>query len=298
MPTADIAQYSLSAGEPLTATAARASIWILLEYNEVWGAKALEESNLSERVKNLLLVQSAKLPHVRFQFIKQSGSNQDIRFYVANANPVNPMLFRFRLQSYDDLLDIDIASVASARSDQTLSEERLFLVCTNGKRDACCAKNGLPLYNALSSIAGHDVWQTTHIGGHRFAGTMVCLPHGVCYGRVSPDDALAVVQSYRKNILLPDYYRGCVVYDAPVQAAETFLRRQVGDYSLDAFRFVSSQIQSENHWLVQFNDSDGGQYRLQVRAEPSAFTVYESTRNAEPNAVMQYFVESQFLGWL
>jgi hypothetical protein len=291
MPTTDIAQYSLAAGEPLTATASRASIWILLEYNEVWGAKALEESNLPERVKKLLLATSANLPNVRFQFIKQNGSNEGIRFYIAQAHPINPMLYRFKLESYDDLLDMDIEAVASDRSDQTLSEERLFLVCTNGKRDACCAKNGPPLYNALSNIAGRDVWQTTHLGGHRFSGTMVCLPHGICYGRVPPGEAPAIVQSYQSNTLLPDYYRGCVAYDAPVQAVEAFLRRQTGERSLDAFRLNSVQAEDDNHWLVQFDDIDGAAYHLRVRAEPSTFTVYESTRNAEPNAVMQYIVE-------
>jgi len=291
MPTADIAQYSLAAGEPLTATAVRASIWILLEYNEAWGAKALEESNLSEHVKHLLLTQLASLPNVRFQFIKQGGTHRGIRFYVAHANPINPMLFRFRLESYDDLLDMDIAAIASARSDQTLSEDRLFLVCTNGKRDVCCAKNGLPLYNALSSLAGRDVWQTTHIGGHRFAGTMVCLPHGICYGRVPPEDAAAVVHAYQNNILLPDYYRGCVAYDAPAQAAEAYLRRQTGQYAIDAFRLKNWQLESENHWLVQFDDADGTQHYFHVSAEPSTFSVYESTRNAEPNAVMQYTVD-------
>jgi hypothetical protein len=291
MPTADIAQYSLAAGEPLTATASRASIWILLEYNEAWGAKALEESNLSEYVKNFLLAQSTSLPNVRFQFIKQGGNHQGIRFYVAHAHPIKPMLFRFNLESYDDLLDMDIAAIASNRSDQTLSEDRLFLVCTNGKRDICCAKNGLPLYNVLSSIAGRDVWQTTHLGGHRFAGTMVCLPHGICYGRLPPEDAQAVVHSYRSNTLLLDHYRGCVAYDAPAQAAEAFLRRQTGESSLDAFRLNSLQLESENHWLVQFDDADGTQFRLHVRAEPSTFTVYESTRNAEPNTVTQYVVE-------
>src|SRR5690242_1079616 len=43
--------------------------------------------------------------------------------------------------------------------------------------------------------------------------------------------------------------------------------------------------------LVHFDDADGTEYRLHVRAELSSFTVYESTRNAEPNAVMQYIVE-------
>jgi hypothetical protein len=264
----------------------------LLEYNEVWGAKALEESSLPERVKKLLLTQVANLPNVRFQFIKQAGTSRSIRFYVARVNPVHPMLFRFRLESYEDLLDMNIEEIAAARSDQTLSEERLFLVCTNGKRDACCAKNGLPLYNALSSIAGHEVWQTTHLGGHRFAGTMVCLPHGICYGRVPPEDAPAIVQAYHTNTLLPDYYRGCVAYDPSVQAVEAYLRQQTGERSLDAFRLRSIQADGEKRWLVQFDTADGAHYRLHVHAEPSTFTVYESTRNAEPNAIMQYIVET------
>ncbi len=292
MPTADIAQYSIEAGEPLTASASRTSIWLLLEYNDAWGAKALEESTLPERVKALLMTQAATLPNVRVQFIKQEGNSRSIRFYVAHANPINPMLFRFRLESYEDLLDLDIGAIAVARSDQTLSEDRLFLVCTNGRRDICCAKNGLPLYNALSTIGERDVWQTTHLGGHRFAGTMVCLPHGVYYGRVSPDDAAAVYQSYQKNnIILPDYYRGNAAYDAPVQAVETFLRRQKNEWALDAFRFSAMEKEGEKRWLVQFNSGNGAQYAVRVRAEQSAFTVYESTRNAEPNTVTQYVIE-------
>jgi hypothetical protein len=143
----------------------------------------------------------------------------------------------------------------------------------------------------MSNVVGRDVWQTTHIGGHRFSGTMVCLPHGICYGRVPPQEAQAVAQAYQNNTLLLDYYRGCAAYDAPVQAVETFLRRQTGYYSLDAFRLKNVQLESENHWLVHFDDTDGTEYRLDVRAELSSFTVYESTRNAEPNAVMQYIVE-------
>lgn len=291
MPTSDIAQYSLAAGESLTATAAYTSIWLLLEYNEAWGAKALEESNLPERVKNLLLTQVAALPNARFQFIKQSSSNQGIRFYIAHAHPITPMLYRFRLESYEDLLDMDIAAIASARSDQTLSEQRLFIVCTNGKRDACCAKNGLPLYNALSGVAGRDVWQTTHFGGHRFAGTMVCLPHGICYGRVPPEEVSTVVGAYRNNTILLDYYRGFAAYNPPAQAAEIFLRRKLNERALDAFRLTNVQLESENHWSVQFKAFDGTEHPLRVHAELSTFTVFESTRNAEPNAVMQYIVE-------
>src|SRR5262245_35787468 len=113
MPTVDVVQNSLAAGEPLTATASRAPIWILLEYNEVLGANALEHSNLPERVKKFLLTTSANLPNARFQFIKQNGSSEGIRLYIAQAHPINPLLYRFKLESYDDLLDIDIEAIAT-----------------------------------------------------------------------------------------------------------------------------------------------------------------------------------------
>ena len=66
---------------------------------------------------------------------------------------------------------------------------------------------------------------------------------------------------------------------------------QIIDNPNNAFRFMGSQALSENRWLVQFNSTDGTQYRVGVRAEPSAFTVYESTPNANPNTVMQYIIE-------
>lgn len=292
MPIPDIAQHSLSAGESLTATAPRSSIWILLEYTGPWGEKALDESDLPDPVKAFLNNQITTLPNARFQFIKQGEMTAAIRLYIANANPVMPMLYRFRLDSYEDLLDMDFRAIATGQVDQTLSEDRLFLVCTNGKKDACCAKNGLPLYNALASVAGKDVWQVTHIGGHRFAGTLVCLPHGVYYGRVSPEDALTIVQAYRKNTLLLKYYRGCSAYDAPAQAVEMVLRQQTEARAIDAFRLKHIQPDGDMRWLVQFDASDGAQHQLHVRAQPSTFSIYESTRDAQPKTVMQYIIEA------
>lgn len=291
MPTTDIAQFSLAAGEPLIATAPRAVVWLLLEYNAAWGAKALEESDLPPAVKAFLDEQLKHLSHVRFQFIKRDTPDRGITFYVARASLNAPFLYRFRLDAYEDLLALDLPKLASAHSEQTMSEERLFLVCTNGKRDAACARYGLPLYQAMSREAGGSVWQTTHLGGHRFAATLACLPHGVLYGRVPPEQAEAVVQGYRHNRLLLDYYRGCAAYDAPTQAAEDHLRRLTAETRLDAFRLIHAVADGDNRWAVQFQTSGGQTYDLRVRALQSEFVVYESTRNADPNPVTQYQVE-------
>jgi hypothetical protein len=51
----------------------------------------------------------------------------------------------------------------------------MLLVCTNGRRDVCCALWGQRFYAAAAALLP-NVWQTTHLGGHRFAATAVSLP--------------------------------------------------------------------------------------------------------------------------
>ena len=63
-----------------------------------------------------------------------------------------------------------------------VSDARLYLVCTNGNRDKCCAKFGQPVYEQVARDVGESAWQTTHIGGHRFAATIMLLPTGDMFG--------------------------------------------------------------------------------------------------------------------
>ena len=73
-----------------------------------------------------------------------------------------------------------------------------YFVCTNGQRDLCCARFGLPTYAALRERVGERVWQTTHVGGHRFAPNVLTLPQAALYGRVQPADVDAVPRCGRK----------------------------------------------------------------------------------------------------
>jgi hypothetical protein len=67
---------------------------------------------------------------------------------------------------------------------------RDILVCTHGARDACCGKFGYSIYNLLrSGYAGPDlrVWRTSHLGGHRFAATLLDFPEGRYWGHLEPE---------------------------------------------------------------------------------------------------------------
>jgi len=89
---------------------------------------------------------------------------------------------------------------------------RDFLVCTHGSRDACCGKFGYPVYEALLTHAASDpglrVWRTSHMGGHRFAPTLIEFPEGRYWGHLEPEAAGALA---RRDVPFSDlraHYRG------------------------------------------------------------------------------------------
>ncbi len=96
----------------------------------------------------------------------------------------------------------------------------LLLVCAHGRRDVCCARLGGPLARSLTQKHRGQVWETTHVGGHRFAANLVILPHGLYYGPVAASSADAAITAYRRGEVALDRYRGRAGQSQDVQAAE------------------------------------------------------------------------------
>ena len=67
---------------------------------------------------------------------------------------------------------------------------RDVVVCTHGRHDACCGKFGYPVYEWLRREHAEPeklrVWRASHLGGHRFAPTLVDYPEGRYWGRLEP----------------------------------------------------------------------------------------------------------------
>lgn len=271
-----------AAGEPIYGTAADATtVWLILEYPYAWGNKALNESALPQPVKDRLNEWTATIPGARVQLIKQQPAGtaapdvvhdlpeQEITFFVGISDEQSS-LYRFSLANYAELLTLNVpALVESIRSEaenslQTGDEaarpyadhvhrEPLYLVCTNGRRDRCCAKWGLPYYYAMREVAGDAAWQTTHTGGHRFAATMICFPQGIFYGWLTPDDAGPLVAAHQRGeIYRLDRYRGRAAYPRAVQAAECYLREETGESSIDAWQLRHAETPAPGRWTVTF----------------------------------------------
>ncbi|MGG7383168.1 hypothetical protein ACQ7B2_32040, partial [Escherichia coli] len=81
---------------------------------------------------------------------------------------------------------------------------------------------------------------------------LLCLPQGLLYGFLSPDDAVhAVAEHTGGKIFLPKL-RGRVCYTKPVQAADFFVCRETGISGLDRLRFIEAVQTTPGTWRTTF----------------------------------------------
>lgn len=278
------ADFSRQANSPLFGTASQVEVWLLLEYTRPWGKKATDDNELPFAVQTWLSTQTEAIPHSRLQFIRQNNSDS-LTFFVAVASDT-PRLYRLQLPSYEALLELDLAGMVagSSKLDSLLQTEPIYLVCTNGKRDLSCAKYGRALYDAFDQLVGAHVWQTTHIGGHRFAGTAVVLPSGLTYGYLFAEDAAPLVEATRQNRIWLAKLRGRAMYTEPIQAAEYFL---LGQHQAE-FHLLHSTSPATDEWLITFADPANQSYTVHLRSQPSPAPVYKSTTDTDLTIVPEF----------
>jgi hypothetical protein len=106
----------------------------------------------------------------------------------------------------------------------------LVVVCTHGRRDPCCAERGRPIVATAAASHPGRVWESTHVGGDRFAGNLVTFPHGLYFGHVDPAEAPGIVAAYAEaapRIGALERYRGRSSHRLVVQAADAAVRAEL-----------------------------------------------------------------------
>lgn len=250
-------ELSRNAGEPLYGSASRATVWLMLEHPHAWGRKALESSQLPDNVKEFLRSTLKSVKGSRFQLIRRSYSQSEkLNFFVAVTHESSPIIRHIQLDSYDDLLSLNINQIINEPVESDNSP--LYIICTDGKHDKCCAKFGTAVYKSLKEKFGDAVWESSHVGGDRFAANMVCFPHGLYFGRMSNDEAIRVVSEYEEGRVLLSKFRGRSSLSSIAQVGEYLIRLQSGNISLNALQFLHEEELSSNEYLVKFGSVDDG----------------------------------------
>ena len=250
---APCAEQSLAVGEPLRATALeKIDLWLLLEVDGRWPART-EEAQFPLGVREWLAEIRRLKPATRLLFIRQPQREGSVRV-MSLLTEGERQLRAFEFDSLDCVASLPVeALVGPSEMDGCVgaceAPSELFLVCAHGRRDRCCAKRGVALYNALEEHLPRDeVWQCSHLGGHRFAATVVHLPSATHYGRVRVEQASQLVQaSLAGEIFHLANYRGCCDLARPAQAAEAVIRELSAERRFGAVQFLS-MVESGDAW--------------------------------------------------
>jgi hypothetical protein len=262
---------SLALAEPLQATASIVRNWLLIEHPGAWGPSALTQSGLPARVVEGLAARSRRhrfrVLLLRRPLRPSDGSRQ---CFVAHSGRHRRWIEERVVAGVDELLDVDFSPLEEGEpvGFGPLRDDPLYLICTNGRHDQCCANLGRPVARALHAARDDGtVWESSHYGGDRFAGNLVCLPHGLYFGRLSPADAVRVVEGYEAGTVDLDHFRGRAGEPFAAQAAEHFLRRSAGLVGLDDLVVTATQGRGAGVVEVRFDGAAGRVHVVRVRVE-------------------------------
>ncbi len=266
------AAFAHALGEPLPGTAPLATGWLCVEDCGPWGRDALLDGTLSDAVTSA--VQARLGPDVRFQAIRRSPRPTGVDRTVVLAHGGDRPWMRSLRLSDDQIADLD-PTVTLDPTPPPFGDEvtdPAVLVCTHGKRDACCAERGRPVATALLAAAGDVTWETSHTGGHRFAPSLIVLPTGAVHGHVTLADAARIVAAARIGQIHLPTFRGRAATSRAAQAAEVHVRRADDLRSATDVRVVGEE------------DVDGTAVRvhLAVGVDDVAVLVDRVARDARP----------------
>lgn len=254
MPCSD---RSFERADPMAGTGGRGERWFLVEIDGAWGAHAFLQSRIDPDIARRL-VRRIEGAGMRPLAIRRTGRRADERrrqswwrWAIVDTRRGSESVRWDVVRDPADLLDVPLDGSVGV-----LSSDPVICVCTHARHDQCCAVKGRPVVGALAKAFPRETWECSHLGGDRFAATMILFPHGLYYGRVPSDAAVPIVDRYRAGEIEPQWFRGRSSLSNVAQAAEAYARELVGDLGVRAFRVVSEE-RTAGGWRVEFDHRRG-----------------------------------------
>ena len=300
-PTDDLrcSAVSLQVNERLAGSAAHARAWLLVEQPRRWQRDAADSAHPDHPEAMRRLVDRAGALDIRLQLLRRhADSDRDVPWrplvvLVTGGRAAQARLLPEQLDRLADGGTLDVLARGGLPPGWE-GVDRLWAVCTHGRRDACCALYGRELAAALDEAEPGLVWETTHTGGHRFAPNVVALPEGVVYGRVVPGRIDELVAAHRQGRVVADLMRGRAELPPPAQVAEVALREYLRLDGAAAVTHVStgpaevdaaepSVTRTPSRWRA-----DGREWRVVVDSSPA--TARPVSCGAEPTRPLHHTV--------
>ena len=255
------ADGSFERDEPMFATASQVERWLLVEQEGPFSGESVPAGRISppalSHLSRLARAERARLVLIR----RPPGVEGEpgLRVYYADVRAGQERLVSMLVAEELALTELAIGSPAWMPV-----TDPIYLVCTHGKHDPCCAVKGRPVAYALAeALAPGRVWECSHIGGDRFAGNMVALPSGLYLGRVEPDEVSAVAELIDSGRVPVHYLRGRSSLSTEAQAAQHFAHTVGGLSSYDHLddllpqRTIPAPEDGEAAWTIELHSPEG-----------------------------------------
>lgn len=237
--------------EPLTATASRVERWLLVEHRGAWGPQSVPSSRLPQPIARALAATAAatgaRLLMVRRPAGVECGAGRWV--FSVDSRPGRERVLARHVLDDADLLGLDT-------SGWPVQDGPLYLVCTHGRHDRCCALRGRPVAQALSRRCPERTWEASHVGGDRFAANVIVLPQGLYLGRVEPTEVVRVVDELTEGRLPAGHVRGRSSLPLPTQAAQAFARAALDRWDTEELVPVEQAGAGPDTWRVRFAAPD------------------------------------------
>jgi len=232
--------------QPMSGTAPRSNGFLLVTDPGPWAAAPFTAHRRDPGAASEIAAR-AGTQGLKPLLIRRHGRQSSTRRYGLFDSTTN----RAQWWPYEDLGDIARAAWRFSEP-PAATVEPVYLVCTHGSRDACCAIDGRPVAGELNRLRRDAAWESSHLGGHRFAANVLVLPFGLYYAAVSPSDVAELVAATDAGILLPRLLRGRSTEPSAVQAARTAAAAHTGQLGIDDLQLISvSQV--DQQWTIQFS---------------------------------------------
>ena len=261
-PTPWCAALARALDEPLPGTAPVAPRWVCVEHRGTWPSDITAHRDDAVRA----FLARATAAGWRPLLVRRAGrrpTDGPTRVFLADTGPARPRVTVLRVVDPAELAGLVLPGPGEPLPGAAVTDPML-MVCTHGRRDRCCAVDGRALARAVLGTGEVDVWECTHLGGHRFAPTALVLPTGYVYGRLDVSGAVTAIKAAAVGEVEPASCRGRSTWTAPGQVAELAVRVRTGLRDADALHVEPGWKGSSTEVVVAARD--GRRWAVAVRS--------------------------------
>lgn len=256
-PVARCSVLARALDEPMAGTAPVATRWVCLEHRGAWPRDVGRHTDPAVAA----FAARATASGWRLLLIRRPGRrapDAGARVLLTDTTPAAARTTQLAVAGPAELAAVPLPAPGEPLPGSPVIDP-LLMVCTHGRRDRCCAVDGRALALAVDDA---DVWECSHLGGHRFAPTALVLPTGYLYGRLDAGAAVSARKAAGLGEVETALCRGRSTWSPAGQVAELAVRAATGLRDADALTVVEStpisvHAKDGRSWTVDVQPEDG-----------------------------------------